>query len=253
MLIYMLVMKKCTTMCVTLAALMLFALPSDARLINLRQHAPRAVTNSIGFNFGDVYRGEIISQVFVIRNDGDAELKLTDFKTSCGCEVTSWDKSVPPGKEGEATLEVQTVSQSGEITKTATLYTNDPERPTIVFTLMANVLNGSPLRQGRYIGPVFLSPDWRAALYAVTGKKATAEFSITADDKPVKVLRVEAGTRQFTARVEAVEPGRSYKLIVESLPTAKPDLYVDRLRVITDSESLPAFTIGVALRVYAEQ
>lgn len=252
MLIYMLT-KKWATMCVTLAALMLFALPSQARRLNSRQHAPKAVTNSVVFNFGDVYRGEIISQVFVIRNNGDAELKLTDFKGTCGCEVTSWDRSVPPGKEGEATLEVQTVSQSGEIAKTAILHTNDPERPTIVFTLMANILNGAPLRTGRYIGPVFVSPDSRAALYAASGKKASSEFSITADNKPIKVLRVEAGTKNFTARIETVQPGRSYKLIVESLPTAKPDLYIDRLRVFTDSESLPAFTIGVALRVYPEQ
>jgi hypothetical protein len=240
-------------MCSALAVGILFTLPVHARRIERAQHAPRAVTSSTSFSFGDVYRGEIISQIFVVRNNGDAELKLTDFTTGCGCEVASWDKSIPAGKEGQATLEVQTVSQSGEIFKTATLHTNDPERPTIVFTLTANVLSGAPLRQGRHIGPLFLSPESRAALFAYPGKKASTEFLITADNGPIKVLRVEGGTKHFAARIEALEPGRSYKLIVESLPIEAPDLYLDQLRVFTDSESLPAFTIDLALRVYARE
>jgi uncharacterized protein DUF1573 len=240
-------------MWVTLAVVILIGLPAQARLITRGQHAPRAVTSSTGFSFGDIYRGEIISQIFVVKNDGDAELKLTDFKAGCGCEVTSWDKSVPPGKEGKATLEVQTASQSGEIAKIATLHTNDPERPMIIFTLTANVLSGAPLRQGRYVGPVFISPETRVALYTSPGKKASTEISITADNAPVKVLRVEGGTKHFTSRIEAIESGRSYKVIVESLPIETPDIYIDQLRIITDSESLPAFTIDVALRVYARQ
>jgi len=42
--------------------------------------APRAVTPFTSFNFGEVYSGEVISQVFVVRNEGDGELLLADFK-----------------------------------------------------------------------------------------------------------------------------------------------------------------------------
>ena len=42
--------------------------------------SPKAVTPFTSFNFGDVYTGEFISQIFVIRNEGDADLKLLDFK-----------------------------------------------------------------------------------------------------------------------------------------------------------------------------
>src|SRR6266404_1576135 len=237
----------------TLTVLTVITLPAHARRNSSAQRAPRVVTPSTSFSFGDVYRGEIISQVFVVKNDGDAEVKLTDFTGTCGCEVTRWDKSVPPGKEGWATLEVQTVSQSGEISKTAILHTNDPERPTIVFTLNANVLGGVPLRQGRYIGPIFISPEARVALYASPGKKASTEISITADNAAVKVVRVEGGTKRFNSRIETIEPGRTYKVIVESLPIETPDLYFDQLRIFTDSESLPVFTVDVSLRVYARQ
>jgi hypothetical protein len=50
--------------------------PKDSAL----RPSPKAVTPFTSFNFGDVYTGEFISQIFVIRNEGDAELKLLDFK-----------------------------------------------------------------------------------------------------------------------------------------------------------------------------
>ena len=150
-------------------------------------------------------------------------------------------------------MEVLTVSQSGEISKTATLHTNDPQRPSIIFTLVANVLNGNTIRQGKFIGPIFLSPETSAALYCMPGKKTTAEFSVTADDSPVKVLRVEGGAKHFAPRVEVIEPGRSYKIVVESLPIDASGIYTDRLRVMTDHASLPAFTIDLSLRIYSRQ
>ena len=216
------------------------------------QPAPRAVTPFTSFNFGDVYTGEVISQIFVVRNAGDADLQITDFVAGCGCEAIRADRVIPPGKEGIAVVEVQTISQMGETTKIATLHTNDPQRPRIVLTLIANVLRGRPLRTGKYIGPVFLSPGDFASLYALNGKKATTEFSITSD-KPVKLVRAESAMKYFTSRIEEIEPGRNYKLIVESVPTETGTLYKDQLRVITDNETLPFFSIDLSLRVYPKQ
>ena len=225
---------------------------AHSRSATYAQPTPRAVTPFTSFSFGDVYNGEVISQIFVLRNVGEAELRITDFVAGCGCEIVRGDKVIPPGKEGTATVEVQTISQSGEIHKIAILYTNDPERPTIVLSLIANVLRGAPLRRGKYIGPIFLSPDTSAGLYAAAGKKATTEFSITSD-KPVKIIRVESVTKHFNSRIEEIEPGRNYKIVVESIPTETGGLYPDQLRVITDSEALRAFTIDLVVRVYPKQ
>jgi len=215
--------------------------------------APRVAVPFTSFNFGDVYIGEIISQIFVIKNDGDADLIIKDFKGDCGCTVTRFERVISPGKEGRAELEVQTISQSGGINKTAVLHTNDPERPTIIFTMVANVVKGSPQRQGKYIGPIFLSPGSQVALYALPGKKAMTELFVAAGADPVKVLRVELGTKSFAARAEAVEEGRSYRILVESLPTETSGLFKDQLRVITDNPTLPAFNVDVSLRVYDRQ
>ncbi len=123
-----------------------------------------------------MYTGEVISQIFTIKNEGDADLLIKDFKGTCGCTVTRSDTVIPPGKEGTANIEVQTISQSGLINKTATLHTNDPALPTFTYTLVANVLAGAPLRQGQHIGPIFLSPGPQEAMFAQPGKKSAIEF-----------------------------------------------------------------------------
>ena len=212
--------------------------------------SPKSVVPFTSFNFGDVYTGDLISQLFVIKNIGDTDLQITDFKGDCGCTVVRSEKVIPPGQEGVAEIQVQTVSQSGVISKMATMRTNDPDQPTIVFTLIANVLKGAPFRQGKYIGPVFLSPDSSGAMFAAPGKKAAIEFSITAEQAPVKVLRAEVGSKNFAARVVELEAGKSYKVQVESLPIQKGGIYRDQVTIVTDNPALPPFKIDLSLRVY---
>ena len=220
---------------------------------NSARPAPKASIPYTSFNFGDVYTGEVISQIFVLKNEGNADLLISDFKGDCGCTVVRSDSVIPPGKEGTAEVEVQTISQSGSIIKSAMLHTNDPSHPTIVFTITANVLKGSPIRPGKYIGPLFVSPDTLVSMYAPAGRKSKAEFTITASAEPVKVLGVESGTKQFVSRVEVIQPGRNYKIVVESVESEDGGLYRDQLRVTTDNPALPAFKVALALRVYPRE
>src|SRR5215813_7858995 len=75
--------------------------------------APRAVVPLTAYSFGDINKGETVSFMFRIRNEGNADLLLTDFVGACGCEVVSADRSIAPGKEGLARVEVSTSSQPG--------------------------------------------------------------------------------------------------------------------------------------------
>ena len=44
-------------------------------------NAPRAVVPFNSYDFGDIKRGEIISHVFVIRNEGKADLVISEFSS----------------------------------------------------------------------------------------------------------------------------------------------------------------------------
>jgi hypothetical protein len=210
------------------------------------------------FNFGDIYKGEIISQIFLIKNEGNADLVIKEFSGNCGCEVTRADTLIAPGKTGQALIEINTASQSGDIIKLATLRTNDLEKPNIVLTLQAKVLtspDGGPvkgvaLRAGKHIGPIFLGPDTRDGRNLAVGEKGKPlEFTVTAERSPLKVLRVEGGGKYYAARIDVVEEGKRYKIIAEPISTATPGAYTEQLHIITDSPMLPSVTVYAVLVV----
>ena len=216
--------------------------------------APRAVVPFTTYAFGDIYIGETISQIFVIRNEGNADLLIKDFIGACGCEVLSVDRVIAPGKEGSARIEVSTVSQSsGELFKIATLHTNDPERPSIRLALTANILtsgNGGPvmgveLRAGKHIGPVFVAPATTVGFVVAPGKTSRAEFTITVERGPLNIQRIEGAGKVVSARLETIEPGKRYKIIIENLPTEAEGSFQEQLRVVTDSPALPSFPLFV--------
>jgi hypothetical protein len=211
------------------------------------------------YDFGDVYKGEVISQVFLIRNEGDAELRIESATAGCGCSVVDSDRVVAPGQVGKAELQVNTVSQAGQISKIATLNTNDPARPNIVLTLIANVLtsgDGGPvkgivLRSGKHIGPIFLAPDSTAGFTLAEGKTWNAEFNVTVERGNLKVLRIEA--KHFMPRIETLQEGKSYKLVFEPRPDSTADSHTERVRVITDSNALPYFFVNLNAGARARQ
>ncbi|MEI9958953.1 MAG: DUF1573 domain-containing protein [Ferruginibacter sp.] len=49
---------------------------------------------------GIFHQDETIKYDFVIRNEGDAPLKIADVKTGCACTVADFDKEIAPGKIG---------------------------------------------------------------------------------------------------------------------------------------------------------
>jgi len=217
--------------------------------------AARAYVPVSSYDFGDIYKGELISQVFVIRNEGDAELKIDSLTTGCGCSVINSDRAILPGKEGKAELQVNTTGQSGQINKNATLHTNDPEQPNILLNVSANILtsgDGGPvkgvvLRPGRHIGPIFLGPDVTAVFTAMEGKAGRTDFTVTVERGSLKVLRLE--TQHFVSRIETVEEGKIYKLIFESRPADPPGSRSEQVRVVTNTDALPYFFVNVGATI----
>ena len=239
-----------------LIALCVFAQqPSAAPATSLS--SPKVVIPFTSYTFNDVYRGEVVSQIFIIKNAGTADLIIKDFTVSCSCEVVEWDRSIPPGKEGKARIELNTTLAIGGSIRTATLHTNDLERPSIVLTIIVNVLSnpdGSPLagailREGKYVGPVFVGPGLRWGKQIKEGEKAATHFDVSVERGPLKLVKIEGDQSHFPARLETIEEGKTYRLDVENVPTDAPGRYETQFRFITDSAVLPYFEIKLFLVV----
>jgi len=99
---------------------------------------PKVSIPSLEHSFGSVKAGTPLTYSFEIKNEGKVDLEIKNVAPSCGCTTSKYDKTIAPGKVGNVTLEVaKTDGYKGEVTKTATVTTNDSEHQTFTLTLRA--------------------------------------------------------------------------------------------------------------------
>jgi hypothetical protein len=105
--------------------------------------APQLVVDSFEHSFGKVKPGTPLSYTFEIENKGSSDLEIASVTPSCGCTKGEFDKLVTPGKKGKISLSIaKTEKYTGQIVKTASVATNDPEHKT--FTLILRADFGAP-------------------------------------------------------------------------------------------------------------
>ena len=99
---------------------------------------PKLSIPSLDHSFGSVKAGTPLTYAFEIKNEGKVDLEIRSVSPSCGCTSSKFDKVIAPGKVGNVTLEVaKTDGYKGEVTKTASVTTNDPDHQTFTLTLRA--------------------------------------------------------------------------------------------------------------------
>ena len=100
---------------------------------------PRLSMPSLEHSFGAVKAGTPLTYSFEIKNEGKVDLEIKSVSPACGCTTSKYAKIIAPGKVGTVTLAIEkTETYKGEITKTASVTTNDPEHQTFTLTLRAN-------------------------------------------------------------------------------------------------------------------
>ncbi|MFQ5646304.1 MAG: DUF1573 domain-containing protein [bacterium] len=91
-------------------------------------------------NLGKVEQGKTARGVLTIKNSGESILKIKEVTPSCGCTVASIStKDISAGKSAELKIEINTEGKVGEVTKTVTLSSNDPQTPEKVVEIILAV------------------------------------------------------------------------------------------------------------------
>jgi hypothetical protein len=102
---------------------------------------PRITLTKDRHDFGTIPLGADGHCTFTFINTGDAPLIIHQFQSSCGCLVPFWSQlPVMPGDTGSVGLRYDT-RRPGPFRKSATLISNDPERPRIVLGIAGEVLS----------------------------------------------------------------------------------------------------------------
>jgi len=100
---------------------------------------PKAVVGQPILDVGKKPKGEKLIGEFVIKNEGNAPLEISEVRPACGCTVAEFAKSIEPGKSATIKLTIDTTDLTGPISKGATVYTSDVDNPQIELTVRAIV------------------------------------------------------------------------------------------------------------------
>ncbi|MBD3673891.1 MAG: DUF1573 domain-containing protein [Planctomycetaceae bacterium] len=120
----------------------------DAPPIDDDDKRPKAVTEETSFNFGSMELGETGKHTFLLKNEGEDVLVIAKGASTCKCTVSDLPSNeIPPGETAEVLLEWEPKAPSPEFSQRARIWTNDPERRAIDFSvqgMVADLLTVSP-------------------------------------------------------------------------------------------------------------
>lgn len=95
-------------------------------------------------DFGDIFQGDKVEQVFTFTNTGTEPLIITNIQVTCGCTAPEWPRNpIPPGGKGEIKIGFNSAGKIGRQNKTVTVISNAAnDENTISF--VTNILDKKP-------------------------------------------------------------------------------------------------------------
>ena len=183
--------------------------------------ASSLIFDTISQDLGVVRPDSETSRVFRFVNRGNGTLQIGEIKTSCGCTATVLSsREVVPGVQGELKVTYKAGLFPDKKRETITVFSNDPERPQIVLSIMADVqplLNVQP----RFVNfgqvPRGNAVERMLALSLADGQPFSIKSAaINLPDFQLDVFKpgVSAVTHTLTVRAKAELPARQVDAIL---------------------------------------
>jgi Protein of unknown function (DUF1573) len=101
---------------------------------------PMLVIDDLEKDLGHVSVGERISVEFALSNAGDRRLILQNVESSCECVSGEPSIVVASGKSKALKVKFRAQEATGQMQIETSYSTNDPERPLLTLTVLANVV-----------------------------------------------------------------------------------------------------------------
>jgi hypothetical protein len=103
---------------------------------------PKAVLVQERFEFGSMPFGSTKSHPFVVKNEGQAPLKLEKGPLQCKCTMPALkEREIPPGGQAEIVLEWKPLAIQSGFEKEAVIWTNDPANPRLGLQIFGDVVS----------------------------------------------------------------------------------------------------------------
>jgi hypothetical protein len=178
--------------------------------------------------------------------------------------VAEFDSVVPPGGQGKVTASIDSAKFKGPISKSVTLYSNDPANERVLLRLSAEILVPIDVRprdriyvrgKADSLGPqelLLVAMDGEPFTIREVQKQSDA-LSLKVTPAPESALERADGKKAPKAKKapkDALAGGHAaYQLVVTFAADAPPGNFSDRLRVMTDHPKMPTIDITVSGRL----
>lgn len=114
--------------------------------------SPKMVFEQVSVNGGQIIEGEKFVYDYKFKNEGKADLIISQAKASCGCTATKPDRDrIAPGESGYIRATFNSTGRPGKQSKSVTVRSNDVENPTTILRFSVEVVK-DPFHAGSMMG-----------------------------------------------------------------------------------------------------
>lgn len=160
------------------------------------------------YDFGDVYKGEVINHRYELENRGGSPLVIQEVKASCGCTVVDMmEKVISPGRKGGFELKVETSRLPvGQQQKYADITCNDPKQSKFRVFI-----------QGKIDSILKVEPE-APKIQTVKGVgQGSTEITLTKNAQAeLKVLSARSQSGRLLIDLKEKQPGSVWTLLVKT-------------------------------------
>ena len=157
-----------------------------------------------------------LKAVVVIKNAGDATLKITKVKPACGCTTAPLNKmTLKPGDTTAMNITLRISNRASHVHKTVRISSNDPKTPNKILHLKCKVFM-----------PLELKPTPYFAFSTMkVGAEATSTLTLTNNTKKkVTLTDIEFEPKDMVVNIkngEVIKPGQTIDLTLKYRPKEK--------------------------------
>jgi len=194
---------------------------------------------------------------FKFTNTGDADLKLLNVRTSCGCTAPYYSKEpVKPGKQGEIKIKYHTTRRPGAFRKSITITINNPDHPNMVLFIKGFVIPKSKTKGDFYpvsVGNLKMMSNHLAFNEITTTETRTDSMKIyNSWGHPMNISFKQIPPHlQVSVSENPLGIGNEGYIIVTYNAAEKKDygLVYDRIAIQTNDNVQPLKTLTISARI----
>ena len=224
-----------------LSAVVLFAsvaaIPAQAQ----SSGEPKLVLSADSWDFGTVYHLAKREFDLTVKNEGDADLRILEVKSSCGCTVAQPGKYVlAPGESTPINIAYNTRGKDGKAGARLTLRTNDKSNAERIFRITGFVKHA-----------VEMTPKYGVSFRALGSDETHTEEVrlVNLEAEPMHPKLAAPPPDWLSAEMKEIKPGQEYTLVLTTKPPIAQRMVSKSLEISTGVQNEPRVDLSVSYRV----